>query len=155
MKNLTLIFAYFIFPIFLPIGGHNLTISEVESILGEPCSQLEKVSTAENGGHQFKTSFAAKSNNKVVLYYIFESYENEAAANKKYDEFHSGNSNSSGFKNLTTLGDEAFFQTDSQNFGLVVARKGNEMIRIKVNKTTSKFSKENLINVAFELLKRV
>ncbi len=30
-----------IFPNFNMLGGHNLTISEAESILGEPCIQMD------------------------------------------------------------------------------------------------------------------
>ena len=144
-----------IFPNFNMLGGHNLTISEAESILGEPCIQMDKQSTAENGGHQFKTSFVAKSNDKAVLYYMFESYQSKEEANKKYDEFYYGNAGLSGFEKVENLGSEAFYQRDEQNFSLLIARKDNEIVRIKVNKVTPNYSRINHKMVTEKVIQRV
>jgi hypothetical protein len=136
-------------------GGHNLQIKEAEAILGEPCIQNEQTSTAENGGHQFKTNFVAKSDEKVKLYYLFDSFETETSANNKFDEFYAGNASLTGFQKLENLGSEAFYHTDSENFSLIIARKGNEMIRIKVNKINPKFSKKQMIEVTQIVLERI
>jgi hypothetical protein len=137
------------------LGGHNLTISEAESILGEPCTQLEKISSAKNDGHQFKTSFVANSSDKVVLYYMFDSFTNVTAASFKFDEFLQENGSLPGFENLNDLGDESFYHSDLQNFSLMIARKSNEMIRIKVNKTTVKYSKQELLKITANVLRRI
>lgn len=86
---------------------------------------------------------------------MFESYKDESAANKKFDEMYSGNASMPGFEKLEKYGDEAFYHSDDKNFGLIIARKGNEMIRIKVNKTTAKYSKKELLKTAANVLHRI
>ncbi len=149
----TLLFLIFLW--ISTFGGHNLTLAEASGILGEQAVQLEKNSTAEGGGHQFRTRFQASGNEQVFLYYQFENFENETAAKAKFDEFHAGNVSQSGFKDLSGLGHEAFFHTDDRNFSLIIARKGNEMIRLKVNKITNRYSKEKMEQVARDILARI
>jgi hypothetical protein len=155
MKSISVLFLYLVSHHFLPLGGHDLTLAEASGILGEPCIQLEKTSTAENGGHQFRTSFVAESSDKVLLSYMFESYRDADTANDKYDEFYNENASMLGFNKLTDLGDEAFYHSDDKNFSLIIVRKDNEMIRIKVNKITTKYSQKALKKTIVDLLQRI
>ena len=58
-----------------------------------------------------------------------------------------------GIKTLKNMGDEAYFHTDNQNFYFIMARKGNRMIRMKVNKVTSKTSLEQFYAAAQKMMK--
>ncbi len=141
-------------------GGHKLTVQEAERILGEPCQLKEDKNSSENGGHTYKSTYVAKSSdeksNKIVaLNFIFESYGNEADAKKTFDAFKVSNQTADGFESMNNLGDDAFVHSDRKNFYLLIARKGNEMMRIKVNKITAKTSVTELKKVANDLIVRV
>ncbi|MCP9761334.1 hypothetical protein [Lacihabitans soyangensis] len=135
-------------------GGHKLTIQEAERILGETCQLIESGNETKVGGHKYKSTHIGSSNANHALYFIFESYESELSANKTFDEFKMSNQTSSGFEKIEDIGDEAFFHTDKENFGLVIARKGNEIVRLKVNKLSSRTSISELKKVASEIIAR-
>lgn len=142
------------------LGGHKLTRQEAERILGEPCQLKEGVSSSENGGHKYKSTYVANStdvklNKPVALNFIFESYSAEIDAKKTFETFKESNQSYAGFELLAGLGDEAFFHSDNKNFYLVIARKGNEMIRLKVNKITAKTSLTELKKIAGDVIARV
>ena len=141
-------------------GGHKLTIQEAERILGESCQLKESISSLENGGHKYKSTFVAnptdeKIDRKVALNFIFESYKAEIDAKKTFATFKESNQSYAGFELLANLGDEAFFHSDNNNFYLIIARKGNEMIRLKVNKITTKTSLTELKKIASDVMARV
>ncbi|GAB3219749.1 hypothetical protein [Spirosoma arcticum] len=142
------------------LGGHKLTIQEAERILGESCQLKESVSSLENGGHKYKSTYTANSTDekiykRVALNFIFESYGAEIDAKKTFETFKESNQSYAGFEILANLGDEAFFHSDNKNFYLVIARKGNEMIRLKVNKITAKTSLTELKKIASDVIARV
>lgn len=143
----------------LTFGVHKLTHQEAERILGEPCQLNHDESSATNGNHQYKSVYWANSNNetsrKVALYFAFESFGNENDAQKVFEGLKTSNQNNAGFKNLQNLGNEAFFHSDSKNFYLIIARKNNEIVRLKVNKITPKTSITELKKVANEIISRV
>lgn len=141
-------------------GGHTLTRQEAERILGESCQLKESVSSSENGGHKYKSTYVANSTDdkldkRVALDYMFDSYKTELDAKKTFNTFKESNQAYAGFDLLTNLGDEAFFHSDNKNFYLIIARKGNEMIRLKVNKITPKTSLPELKKIAGDVLARV
>ena len=135
-------------------GGHKLSLQEAERILGETCALKESGNEAKNGGHKYSSTHSGAANGKNNLYFIFESYESENAAIKTFETFKSSNQTFEGFEILKDFGDEAFFHTDKENFGLIIARKGNEMIRLKVNKLNSKTSMVEMKKVAAEIIAR-
>lgn len=142
------------------LGGHKLTMQEAERILGESCQLKESTSSLANGGHQYKSTYVAKSSDEqsgklVALYFMFESYGSEADARKTFDTFKTSNQDHAGFDRLTNIGDEAFGHGDAKNFYLIITRKGNELVRFKVNKITSKTSLVDLKKIADDLLARV
>ena len=144
----------------IALGGHKLTIQEAERILGESCQLKESVSSLENGGQKYKSTYVANSTDekidkRVALNFMFESYGAEIDAKKTFETFKESNQSYTGFEILANLGDEAFFHTDNKNFYLVIARKGNEMIRLKVNKITAKTSLTELKKIASDVIARV
>ena len=56
---------------------------------------------------------------------------------------------------MENLGSEAFYQRDEQNFSLLIARKDNEIVRIKVNKVTPNYSRINHKMVTEKVIQRV
>jgi hypothetical protein len=53
----------------------------------------------------------------------------------------------SGIKEINSIGDEGFLHTDGKNFDLIIVRKQNKIIRIKINKITKTTSREQLQDV--------
>ena len=160
MKTLVSILLFNSFNFLSLFGGHKITVEEATLILGESCYQTETESTNKSFGHQFKSTFTANSSSEnqtkmVALYYMFESYKDETTAKKTFATFRDLNNVSNGFELLTNIGDEAFFQTDYSNFCILIARKNNELIRLKVNKLTQKTSTSELKKVAEKLLARI
>ncbi len=142
------------------LGRHKLTTQEAERILGESCQLKESQNSLENGGHTYKSTYVAnssdeKSNKLVALYFAFESYGDEIDAKRTFKTFKMSNQTRDGFELINNLGDEAFFHSDKKNFYLIIARKGNEMIRLKVNKITEKTSLAELKKVATDVMARV
>jgi hypothetical protein len=141
----------------LAFGGHKLTIQEAERILGESCQLKESESIAENGGHKFKSTHLGNFSNEKTnhaLYFVFESYRDESSAKKTFETFRLSNQSFEGFETIENIGNEAFFHTDRENFGLLIARKGNEIIRLKVNKLNPKTSIIELKKVAADIIGR-
>lgn len=133
--------------------AYALTLQEAQSILGEPCHIKESSDSTKEGVHEYKSSYEANAidvaTNKVgMLYYMYEDYKSEAAAKKTYNDIMVSNQKSQGFEIMAQFGDGAYFHSDNRNFHFILARKGNKMIRLKVNKVTSKTSVEGLKSVA-------
>ena len=137
----------------------ELTLEEAELILGESCYLKESTQTSSNGIQKFKSTFLTNSSigsSKVIaLDYMFESYSDEIDAKKMFESFKLSNETFEGFELMTNLGDEAFFHTDKQNFNLVIARKKNKMMRIKINKITKKTSLAELKKISSEIVTRI
>lgn len=149
-----------IFSLVAPVvGGHKITQQEATRILGESCELTESTSVAKNGGHEYKCKFLAKSSTvdspQKALYFMFDSYTDEAEAIKTYLAFQKSNQHQSGYESLGGVGEDAFFHSDGKNFCLIIARKKNEMIRIKVNKFSEKTSVAELKAVANDIINRI
>lgn len=129
---------------------------EAGKILGVGCKIEETKDTANAERKQHQDIFAGElADGKITnLYYMFERYANEALAVKTFGGFRDGNRNSPGFIFLNDVGDEAFYHTDNEGFALIVARKSDRMIRIKVNKLTARTSKADMHLVAKDIISR-
>jgi hypothetical protein len=122
------------------------TYADAIAILGEPGHLKDSSSFKTKEVFIYKLSFIAESPDELsgktgIIYYMIEEYTKSSTAQKKYAEIYEGNKNH-GVKVLTGVGDEAYFHTDNENFYFILARKGARMIRMKVNKVTSKTSLE-------------
>ncbi|MDP1817597.1 MAG: hypothetical protein Q8K92_24265 [Leadbetterella sp.] len=138
----------------IAFGGHKLTLQEAERILGETCELKESGNESKNDGHKYMSTHIGQSSANHALYFIFESYENELSAKKTFEDFRLSNQSLRGFETIENIGNEAFFHTDKENFGLIIARKGNEIIRLKVNKLNGKTSISELKKVAADIIAR-
>jgi hypothetical protein len=129
---------------------------DARKILGEPAHWSDSSITTVGDTLRFRCTYTA--NNKVAeggkaanVYFMYEDFAREATAKNLYAVFKTGNENASGMKQLPNLGDEAFYQSDENNFALVITRKGSKLLRIKVNKLTAKASTNALLETAMRI----
>ena len=85
------------------------------------------------------------------LYYMSAKYPAITAAQEAYTAIVAGNTGMPGQEKITGLGDEAFFHTDKQHFYLIIFRKKDQVITLKVNKLTGKTSAPELRKLAAKL----
>jgi hypothetical protein len=137
-----------------------LLLPDVEKILGEPARLTEKKTTIEKKVLKERRTYAALAKEPAtgktgMLYYGFDQYPSKQAAIKRYKDVVVGNQPNGNLKPIMGMGDEAFIQTDGSNFYLLMARKSNKIILIKVNKITSHTSETGLKEVASNLVKQL
>lgn len=94
---------------------------------------------------QFNSTYTANSPDKKSgktgnIYFMFEAYPDVASAHEAYSSIKKANEDHEGIETLTGYGDEAYFHSDNENFYFMLIRKDKSMIRLKVNKLTSKTS---------------
>ncbi len=147
--------------IFLIVGlltgdSDCLSQSSAEKILGQSAALTDHTTESKNNITTHKCTYKAsvedpKTHKTGNVYYMYEEYSDAAAAHKVYADIVSGNSSMTGQRQLTDLGEEAWLHTDSQNFHLIIFRKNNKMVRIKVNKVTSLTSLDEMKKTATAL----
>ncbi|MCD6011679.1 MAG: hypothetical protein K0Q79_1541 [Flavipsychrobacter sp.] len=134
------------------------TNSDAEKILGEPAHMTEGGTSVKNDTTVYNATYTAnaidaKTNKTGNIYFMFERYGKEQTAHDLYEYFRKANE-ANGINVLDGIGDEAYFHTDGQNFYFIMARRGAKMIRMKVNKLTSKTSKEEFMAVAKNIVSK-
>jgi hypothetical protein len=92
-----------------------------------------------------------KTNRLGHLYCLFEKYDNERSAQNVYKGIFTSNQNMPNLLKIHNLGEEASRHTDFANFGMIIIRKGNKIIRLNINKITSMASKSKLEIIAKKL----
>ncbi|HEV7424008.1 MAG TPA: hypothetical protein VGO21_02340 [Candidatus Paceibacterota bacterium] len=157
MKNIILITG-FAFVSFISYGQTypSITQHEAEKILGRP-AHLSADST-ETRDHIVKYRCTYTANDMEIdkdkqsnLYYMLEEYANRSDAEKSFKFLMSQNAGMQGLYPLKSVGDEAFIHTDNDHFQLIIARKSEKIIRMKVNKVTKTTSIEELKRVTKKL----
>jgi len=133
--------------------GYLFTKSDAEKILGEQAHLTDSSSAMKVDTLEYKCAYTAnskdlKTGKTGVVYFLFEQYARLSSAKNAYSSIRTANENHEGVKTLHDIGDEAYFHSDGQNFYFILARKGEKMFRIKVNKTTSTTSLEEFNLVA-------
>jgi hypothetical protein len=125
---------------------------DAEKILGQSASLTE--SSTEQKDNAVKYRYTYTANDSVVagnrtghLYCLFEVYKDEASAKKTFADILSGNQSMPNLKKIN-IGDEALQHSDNENFDMVIVRKGNKIIRLKVNKLTGLTSAKELLVTA-------
>jgi hypothetical protein len=128
-----------------------LTKTEAEKILGGPSSLVDKRSAQKKSNYLRYTCTwlyhgrgGLKAGDSSHLYYMLEIYPDTAEANKIYDDMAASNRRMPGAETITGMGDEAWVHTDGNHFQLLIMRKANRLLRIKINKTTQRTSMEEL-----------
>lgn len=151
------VFSTLLLLIGLHFPGDTLTLPAVESIIGMPAKYLE--TKKEQRPHVLRETISytalekdPRSLQPVNLYYLKENYEDETLAHKTFSEIISGNDGLSGQTSVAGLGDEAWLHSDQRNFSLLVVRKKNHLIRIKINKLPPTYSSKELLAVSRKIL---
>lgn len=137
------------------------TLNDAEKILGEP-SHLDDSSTAYSGDAvithhvSYKArSIDAKTGKMGAIYILIERYREIPNAQSKYSNIKKANKDHEGIKTLDDLGDEAYFHSDGVNFLFIMARKGGNVLTMKVNKITSFTSREEFDRVAKKVISKL
>lgn len=124
--------------------------ADAEKILGLPAHQTESTTLSENNVLQHKCSWKATQDElNSNLYYLDELHDNAESADKVFEDIVVSNRNNPGHSRLD-IGDEAWFHSDGTNFCFLMVRKGNKIIRMKVNRLTKETSVEEMKRIAME-----
>ena len=122
--------------------------ADVEKILGLPAHQTESSTVNENNVVQHKCAWAATQDDlKSNLYYLDEQHNDAASAHKVFEDIAVSNRNNPGHSQ-PDIGDEAWLHSDGTNFCFLMVRKGNKIIRLKVNRLTKQTSVDEMKRVA-------
>lgn len=130
--------------------------ADAEKILGQPAMLTDSSVEKKDNTVKYRNTFTAKDStitgNRIAhLYCLFETYNDESSAKKNFEDILSGNQDMPNFKKIN-IGDEALQHTDNENFNLIIVRKNNKMIRLKVNKLTSLTSAKELFATAEKII---
>jgi len=133
-----------------------LNKTDAEKILGQPATLTENTIEEKDDAVKYRCTYTATKNEAATgktgnLYYMFEKYTNETSAKIVYAGIVAQNSNMPNFKTLNSIGDEALRHTDNENFDMIIVRKGDMILRLKVNKLTAFTSVTDLQTVAKKL----
>lgn len=122
-----------------PTGDTCLAQAIAEKILGQPAKLTESSSGNNNNILQHKCTYTAIANdgNKTGnLYYMYEEYKDSTTAQTALDKIFLDNQNMQGMEKKNDIGQACLFHTDKANFAMVIFRKNNKLIRMKINKLT-------------------
>ena len=122
--------------------------ADAEKILGLAARQMESETFTEDNVLQHKCSWKATQEDlNSNLYYLDEQYKNAESAHKVFEDIVVSNRNNPG-QTRPDIGDEAWLHSDGTNFCLLMVRKGNRIIRMKVNKLTKETSIDEMKRIA-------
>ena len=137
--------------------GYQLT--DAERILGEAAYVKDSSFRVRKNATVFNSTCIAKtkddkSGKTGAIYFMIEDFTVEDSARQLYAFFKNANAHS-GIETLEKLGDEAYFHTDTVNFMMIIARKENKLLRLKVNKITSHTSLEEFNKIVGVIVSRL
>jgi hypothetical protein len=122
--------------------------ADAEKILGFPALQTESTTLNKDNVVKHQCSWKATQEDlNSNLYYLDEQYDNVESAHKVFEDILISNRDNSG-QSRPTIGDEAWLHSDGTNFCLLMVRKGNKIIRMKVNRLTKETSVEEMKRIA-------
>ena len=133
--------------------GILFTKSDAEKILGVSAHLTDSASSVRQDTIEYRCTYTAdsidlKTGKTGNIYFMWDQYADTSIAKSVYSFIKKGNENHEGVKVIHDLGDEAYFHSDGENFYFILVRKGQKMIRMKVNKTTSTSSVSEFNRVA-------
>lgn len=128
------------------------SLLDAEQILGEPAILKDSSFTNINNEMKFHKAYRARAagdSDKQAgnVYFMYEKFTSAHEAVESYQSIFKANADHEGITVLDDPGDESYFHSDGRNFYFILVRKGNKMIRLKVNKITNTTSKQNFFNV--------
>ena len=122
--------------------------ADAEKILGFPALQTESTTLNKDNVVKHQCSWkAAHEDLNSNLYYLDEQHNDVASAHKVFEDIVTGNANNPGHSR-PDIGDEAWLHSDGTNFCFLMVRKGNRIVRLKVNRLTKQTSVDEMKRVA-------
>ena len=97
----------------------------------------------------------AGSNRQVNLHYSLTKYTDLGLATKAYALILKNNMGMPGQTLIKELGDEALYHSDDKNFSLIIVRKNENLLLIKINKQTKKFAKDELLKITEGIVSKI
>ena len=118
---------------------------QAERILGEPAYLSDSAAIQHDNVTSLRLTYTAiksvpgtdKTGN---IYFLYEEYPDSVSAHSEYAHIFKANADHDGVEVLSSVCDDAYFHTDSENFYFIMGRKGKGIFRMKVNKITHKTS---------------
>lgn len=132
----------------------RLSLSEAEKIMGEPLRLNDSSSGYSGGVYFYKSSYFSNTTdtNKIGrFYYMYEEYDREADAHNVYQGFKIANEKNSPLTDLS-FGDEGYYQGPPGPPPFILVRKGNKMLRLKINRSTSNTSLDEFMTVSKKIV---
>jgi hypothetical protein len=129
----------------------KISVTDAEKVLGQTVRLTDSSSEEKSGVSKQRYTYMGITDTVSHLYYLSAKYPAITAAQNAYATIVAGNIGMPGLEKISGLGDEAFFYTDKQHFYLIIFRKKNQLITLKVNKLTSKTSAPELRKLAAKL----
>jgi hypothetical protein len=135
------------------------TKTDAEKILGEPARFSDSATRTVADTIIFQSSYTAVASDKKSgktgnVYFMYEQYKDASTAHDLLAYYQKANKKN-GAESVAGMGDEAWSHTDGQNFYFIMVRKGNKMMRMKVNKVTANTSLTAFKVVAKEVVERM
>ncbi len=134
-----------------------LTKADAEKIMGEPVTLTEEKKEVKDGIIKNSSTYSAlhktSTNSPIALYTNFQEFKDADLAKKAYTAITKSNAQMTGHSSVSGIGDQAWYHTDGVNFGLIMVRKNEKLLIIKVSKTTKTFSRDELMSVCKRLMK--
>jgi hypothetical protein len=135
------------------IAGQPFTLGDAEKIMGEPAHLTDSVNSNKGSYRLYRSGYKAneedpKTKKTGAVYFLIEQFGHDSMAHNKYAAIKKANDGHNGIRVANDIGNEAYFHSDGQNFYFVMARKGNKVFNMKVNKITSKTSQETFNDIA-------
>ena len=137
-----------------------LSKGDAEKILGQPAHLIMSKAETKDSIVNYRCTYTvnntgAPAGKESNLYYLLEEYQNKGAAGKSFRHLVTANERMPGFYLLPGYGDEAAIQTDSTNFQLIMVRKSDRILRMKVNKITRTSSLSELKSVTKKIVEQM
>lgn len=117
-----------------------LSKNRAETILGQPATLTENAAGKKHHVDRYTCTYTAVSRDARHklgnLYYVAEAYLTPEDAHRALAAITSANRDMPGWKKFSDGVDEGVSHTDGTNFQLVIVRKGNKLVRLKINQVT-------------------
>jgi hypothetical protein len=125
---------------------------DIEKILGQTARLTEEKKEIKDNLIKRSLTYTSlenepETNRAVNLHYTLTKYADSTLSKKAYVDILKSNSNLPGQTSLTGIGNEAWYHSDNENFSVIIVRKGDKLLLMKINKMTKKFSLEALKTV--------
>ena len=122
------------------------SIADAVMILGESATITDSTMSTQSNIKAYKGEYRGNLGGEqpAVVRFLIESFSMPQDAKIKYGFIKASYEDKADFKNLSGVGDEAFFQTDNGKAHFIMARKGNNVFNIKVTNISSHTSVDAL-----------